>query len=273
MKMHRTKSARKAAAVTSLHSHRSRGPADVRGPNDAYVEPQCSDCPMRRFAFYGDDDVIAPEHLQQCRRAVRSFRRGEIIWREGEPVDGFAQLRDGWALRYKVLPDGGRQVLSVAITGDALSFAVLWSDTHRFFVQAVTDVTVCFFSSDAMRALSEVRQANKRLLYLLVEGKQAMADRVVDLGRRDAGQRLARFFLEMEGRLDARGLRGGNFIEMPLTQDMLADIVGITNVHVSRVMREFRDEGVLVHSGQRLQIISREKLKFRAGQHATLPSN
>lgn len=225
----------------------------------------CGSCAVRRFAFYGDDAIVAPSRLQARRLEERSFRRGSIVWRTDEPTDRFAQLRSGWAMRFKLLPDGGRQVISLALPGDTLSFAALFTRTHQCSVQAITDCSVCFFHPDDARAWLKRAPAYPRLVQLLIEERQMLTDRVVDFGQRDASQRLARFVLETDARLRARNRSASSAIALPLTQHLISDIIGVTNVHVSRVMRAFRDGGILLRADRGRLEFSRPALLRFAG--------
>ena len=223
----------------------------------------CGSCPVRRFAFYGDDAIATPSQLQASRVEERSFLRGSIIWETGAPVERFAQLRSGWVMRFKLLPDGSRQIISFALPGDSLSFAALFSRAHQCSLQAITDCSVCFFPPEDALAWLQRAPAYPRLVQLLIEERQMLTDRVVDFGQRDASQRLARFVLELDTRLRARSPCANGTIALPLTQNLIGDVIGVTHVHVSRMMREFKDAGILLRSDRgRLEFSRPDLLRF-----------
>ena len=201
---------------------------------------------LRRLEAFGD-------FAEAERRAILSLpvnvvpleRRTNVI-REGETPTKCAIVIDGWLCRYKLLPDGVRQILAVHIAGDFPDLISLHMRKMDHSLMAVNDAVVGLVSHRHLVELCAGFPAIAAALW-----KETMIDasvlreRIVGLGRRSAEQRVGHFFCEMYLRLRAMGLAKEHQFPLPLTQIDLSDIFSLSTVHVCRTLRHLRAEGLV----------------------------
>lgn len=168
---------------------------------------------------------------------------------------------EGLLGRYRLLRDGNRQLLSFHLSGDAC-------DLHKL-VDVDDCVTTAFTRCRILRVPVARLQAfvqNSAAVGHALWRRAAQAERIrtewlVSLGRRDAYSRLAHLFCEMLTRHRAIGAVVDDSCDFPLTQSDLADALGLSIVHVNRVMQRLRAEGLLLHKGGRLHVLDLERLE------------
>jgi len=181
----------------------------------------------------------------QFRQIPCAAAENEIIYSKNTPPGDIFAVCQGWALRFVELADGRRQNLAVLLPGD-ICVATLFEDELHFSVQAVTKLRITRFARADLtrRILSDAHT-------LEVYGKACAAqlrdvdERAVDLGRRSAEERVSRLILGIVDRLSGHRVLQNHPYAFPLLQRHIADLTGLTPVHVSRVMSEFRNAGLL----------------------------
>ncbi len=169
---------------------------------------------------------------------------------------------DGFVCRYKLLDGGMRQIMSFQTPGDMPDLQSLFLRVMDHSIGTLTPSKLAFVPHDAVRDLLR-RYPN------LVEAfwRDTLIDAaifrewMVGLGRREAYGRVAHLMCELLMRLRAVGLANGYSYELPLTQAELADALGLSTVHVNRVLKELRLDGLVVFKGRHLVIQDWEGLK------------
>lgn len=210
------------------------------------LQADCERCPVRALVLYRfalDRDPKAIQHRRMRMRHIPA--RGTVLGRD-EPTDEFCTLYSGWAVRYRVLADGSRQVLGVLLPGDPVCLPLLSRDRVPFTVEAVTAVQLCVFRREDL--IECMREDPEHCLGIVDAFRRELLradDAVIDMGRRSAAGRMARFVVDLYGRLAERGVIEGGRIPFPLRQRHLADALGISTVHLHRTLNDFRTDGVL----------------------------
>ncbi len=152
-------------------------------------------------------------------------------------------IEDGWACRYKLLSDGRRQIINFVLPGDIVGLNEYLVGESDYSVTTLTAVRV---SSIAPRSLIEVFGGHPRLAIALAWSvaryESMLAEQIVRLGRRNAYERIAHILLELHKRLQAVGLASESSYPTPITQEMLADALGLSIVHVNRTLGRLRRE-------------------------------
>lgn len=171
---------------------------------------------------------------------------GEELIAEGQTARRPRFVVAGWAARQRVLPDGRRQIFSLLLPGDYLGFAGRSAPPAPWSVTALTALETV----DAEPALEAALGGRAPgLAHAFAAGAQEadrlLLDHMVRLGQQTAYERMAHFLLELQRRLHAAGLGDTQRFPLPLTQEILADTLGLSIVHVNRTLQQLRREGLI----------------------------
>lgn len=174
--------------------------------------------------------------------------------REGEEADRLCFVVDGWACRFKTTRDGGRQIVTLMVPGDAANLDSLLFARLDYGVRALTETTVLSLSRQHALALAAKHPGIARAFtWLALVENATLSQWALSLGRHSAQQRLAHLFCELSVRADEHA-DGRSSFELPLTQEQIADALGLTAVHVNRTLRQLRAEGLVVMGGRSITI-------------------
>jgi CRP-like cAMP-binding protein len=210
-------------------------------------------------------DALTPEEQRGLAEAADerlSFRAGENLVLEGSRPVHSMLVTSGYTSRYKMLPDGQRQVTAIHLPGDFVDLHSLLLKEMDHSVGALSPCTVITFPHERLVALTERFPHLTRLLWLLTVLDGAIhREWLVGMGRLSAIERSAHLLCEIYSRLVAIGNAGDNQFNLPITQAALADAVGISTVHVNRVLQELRQGDYLSWDGGMLRIIDWDRLK------------
>jgi CRP-like cAMP-binding protein len=207
---------------------------------------------LRLHAKLGEDDkaaVLALPHV------VRSLEGGRYIVREGDRPTHCCLLVSGFAIRHKIVEGGGRQIVNIHVAGDMVDMQNALLDTADHNVQTLTVVEAAYIPREALMELAFTRPAVGRAFWLetLVEASIAR-EWIANVGRRDARARVAHLLCEFAYRLDAVGLGEECNYKLPMTQEQIADTVGLTSVHVNRTLKSLDAEGLTTRSLRSVKI-------------------
>ncbi len=171
--------------------------------------------------------------------------RHDLI-REGDPPGPLFVMLDGWACRYKILPEGTRQITAFLMPGDCCDVHASVLDAMDHSIATITPALVAPIPRAAFDRMLEDRPALLRAFWhmqLVDEG--VLRAWIVSMGRRDSVQRVAHLMCELYVRANNIGLIADQHFELPLTQTVLGDALGLTPIHVNRVLRRLREDGVM----------------------------
>jgi CRP/FNR family transcriptional regulator len=173
------------------------------------------------------------------------FMSKDCIALAGRPEERIYRLRTGCLCRSRHLPDGNRQILLIFLPGDLVGVTSLLYAGRPDDIECLTDATVNWIDRAQLRALV-TSQGDVALFVMwhLAEQERRLQNMLTGLGRCDANERLAGMLLDFHRRLQRLNLASANCYRLPMTQRDIADYLGLTVVHVSRVLARFRKEGV-----------------------------
>jgi CRP-like cAMP-binding protein len=181
------------------------------------------------------------------------LRAGQDVITAGHAYRGIFILNRGLAIRYKVLHDGRRQLLSMVLPGEFIGFPGGLFEKARYSVSALTDAVACAVPFAAIHDLFRQHPRLGAAFFWLAGHDAALfAEHLVGLGRQTAYERMAHFLLELLVRLRAVGLADERSYEMPLTQELMADMLGLSVPHVNRTLRRLREEGLISTADTRI---------------------
>jgi CRP-like cAMP-binding protein len=200
-----------------------------------------------------------------CANVRRIGAHSDIISDGANPTHVHLVL-EGWAARYKLLPGGGRQITAFLIPGDFCDAHVAILSRMDHGIVALSDVAVAYIPHAAFDALPlrSVKLARALWWSTLVD-EAVLRAWIVNIGRRDAYEAVAHLFCELQARLRNVGLVEDNRFDLPITQDVLADALGLTPVHINRILQRLRSENLILLKGGILTILDAEALRKVAG--------
>ncbi len=194
--------------------------------------------------------------------ALRRLPARSVICTTGAEANAIYAIRYGWAIVYRRAGGGRRQILKIALPGDVLNLELLVGAESNYCVQSITPMVLCSHSAEAVReTLSGQPAAQAALVKTLLTTLRRAASRIIDLGSRSAAEAVASMILDLHGRLTKRGLVSGSRFEWPVTQEVMADYLGISRVHVTRTLAQLRAEGLVDFESGHIVIRDDERLK------------
>jgi CRP-like cAMP-binding protein len=183
------------------------------------------------------DDIIDGELLIRKRR--------DLI------VDGYEYrklcfVNEGYAMRYKLLRNGKRQILNVVLPGDVVGLPGSFYQRAVYSVTAITDLRMQVCSLDAYVKLCYRRpQFGLALSWVAVQEAATYAEHIIDIGRRTPIERLSHFLIELHARMLAVGHAEKTHFTLPFSQEVIADVLGLSVPHLNRVMQQLRSERLI----------------------------
>jgi len=231
------------------------------GPATLHRAPRASLAATRLAAspFLSDEER---QRLEQAPVIPRSVRAGTDLVREQETGDHLLFVVEGWACRYKTTRNGSRQISALLVAGDLGNIDALMFDRLDFGIRTLTPATVLTMPRERAVALTADHAGIARAFtwFAMVENA-VLSQWLLCLGRQSAATRLAHLFCELGMRLRAEDGNDGSF-EFPLTQEHLADVLGLTPVHVNRTMQHLRSEGLIRTEHRRVILPDIERLRL-----------
>lgn len=207
----------------------------------------------RKIASYvhlGDEELQAVSDLYRRRR---KFAPGVDLVHEGEVDQSAFIMAEGWACSYKILSDGARQIVNFHIPGDFLGMRSVLFRTSDHNVEPITQIEASEVSkADLFQTFSKTPRLATAVLWAASRDEAMVVEHLVGVGQRAAPERTAHLLLELSTRLKLVGLGDRTGFACPLTQYHLADAMGLTPVHVNRVLREIREAGLMTFQNGRV---------------------
>jgi CRP-like cAMP-binding protein len=203
---------------------------------------------LSRFVPLSSDELKC---LAEIQASPSTVTRGGQLVREGQTGHKVFVLHSGWACSYKDLPNGSRQIISFPLAGDCVGLRSVLLRTADHSFSALTDAIVSAVDGEhIMRCVTEFPRLGTALLWAASRDEAMVVEHLVSIGRRSAIERTAHFFMELAERLHMIGLGTAQEFECPLNQTVLGDALGLSAIHVNRVLRQLREEDLLtLHKG------------------------
>lgn len=210
----------------------------------------------RRENAYLDDLLATPIAVERGAELVRQGDKGHFAY----------VLHSGWGCSFKILLDGARQVITFPVPGDCIGMrsVVLRTSDHAF--SSLTDAVVSRIDANRMSdVFNTFPRLGAAILWSVSRDEAITVDHLAGIGRRTALERTAHFFLELTERLRLVGLFADDAFECPLTQHDLADALGLSAIHVNRVLRQLREMELMTFKNNRVVLQDQKKMRVLAG--------
>jgi CRP-like cAMP-binding protein len=198
---------------------------------------------LSAFVALSQEEIFVLEglHKRRC-----TFVAGRDLVHQGRTDQAAYILVSGWAYSYKILHDGQRQIVDFQIPGDFLGVRSVILHVSDHSVEPITDIEVIeVHASDLFKVFAETPRLAKAFFWTVSRDEAMVVEHLVGIGCRDAAERTAHFLLELGKRLSLVGMGSKAGYACPLTQYLIADAIGLSAVHVNRVLRELREQGMI----------------------------
>lgn len=197
---------------------------------------------IRRLMAIAPLSAGAVAALERAGASPRRLAARQEIYREGQSLTRPRLMLSGWACQMRTFQDGRRQILGLLLPGDLIGVADCPDAVAVATVAALTPVTLATLPS--VEAAAEAELAVAYAISRAHAEFHAMSQ-IARLGRLTAYERVADLMLELHERLASAGLAVGGSFHLPVTQEVIADVLGLTSVHINRTLTALRQDGVL----------------------------
>jgi CRP-like cAMP-binding protein len=219
------------------------------------------------FASLADEDKRRLTEL--CTEVETVPARHDVVSDQERPELLHLILR-GWAARYKLLADGQRQIVGFLLPGDFADLHVTLLGQMDHGIVALTPCRVAYVDSRAIdRLTADSTRVARALWWSTLVDEGVLRNWIVNNGRRDAYARIAHLLCELHARMQMIGLVEDHRLDLPLTQEEIADATSLTSVHTNRTLQRLRADGLIELKSQVLRINDLPGLKRAAGFDAT----
>lgn len=222
--------------------------------NTCRTSISCDSCPLA----HNKTCPASQEHGSACLAPIahKRVRAGATLVEIDRVYDTIGIVADGWAYRHTMQPNGERQILNFYVPGDLFDIDtfVLPNVAAIASISALTDLSVCYFSSAELRKFADRNARTRHMIKHAVRHNQSeLAKRLTDVARLPAQARIASFISQIHDRLKQRMLADEKRLPLPLRQQDIADALGLTAEHVNRSLTALRQSGLIdVTNGQAL---------------------
>src|SRR5215472_2674480 len=217
---------------------------------------------LRRYMSLGNSDLANLDRLIEGELTIEK-RRDLVV--DGYEYRKLCFVAEGFGARYKLLRNGKRQILNVILPGDVVGLPGSFLDRASYSVIALTEMRMHVCSADAYIQLCYRRpKFGLALSWLAVHEAALYAERVIDTGRRTPIERLAHFLLELHSRLAAIGRADAASFDLPFSQEVMGDALGLSVPHLNRMLSQLRFEGLVALANRRVEFPDLKAIHLRA---------
>jgi CRP-like cAMP-binding protein len=231
------------------------------------MQVPCQECTLRTCGIFRpitDNELGAIAELKQEHLRLRA---GSEIIHAGDDCPELYTLYSGWAIRFKTLPDGRRQILNFHLAGDLLGLQAAMFESARYGVQALTDIELCLLPRRKVWSLfGQMPDLAFDVAWLGAREESHVDESLTSVGRRNAAESIAAFIVGLYKRAKLLGLVVDDTMEFPLTQEHIADALGLSLVHTNKTLARLRRMGMFNLANGKLTMIN-PRVLARVGQY------
>lgn len=193
---------------------------------------------------------------------TKTYSRGKDIIRAGEKVEEIHLVLTGLAARSKTLRSGDRQFMALLVPGDLCDVEVFVLEGMDHDITSMTETTCVLIPAEVIEGLlTESTKLTRALWWSTMTDSAVLREWIVDHGSRDAAERLAHLMCEMLIRYRIIGATTDDSFPFPLTQEEISDALGMTPVHVNRMLQQLRAQGLIDLKGKTLSVLDTKGLQ------------
>lgn len=224
--------------------------------------PRCQNCQIRTSALFGELETHQLDKARALRSSQLIFSTGEHLYHEGDSTEHAYTLYDGWVILYKSLENGDRQILRFALAGDFLCYKVGKNKILDHSAIAVSDVTLCAFPIDRFKStISQLPDLALALGSMTTLISERCHTTLTTIASHPAESKVAFLLLSIFVReYDRTDKKEDYCIPFPITQKDIGDALGLTSIHVNRVVQNLRKQGLIECKNKCLKVPDQKAL-------------
>jgi CRP-like cAMP-binding protein len=216
---------------------------------------------VEKFRHYIDLTEEEEKLILTLEENKEHYKYGEKIRRKGDKAECLYIIKEGWAFTSATIDHDVRSIFNIELEGDIVGVSELSFNKNLFDITALTDTVVCPFPKTHLNDLFSKSDRLSRLFYTILSREQSMLyERIISLGRRTALEKVAHLILEISVRLSVRNISIKDRFHFPIRQEHIADLLGLSSIHVNRSMNELKRHGYIEYDRTSLKILDRERL-------------
>jgi CRP-like cAMP-binding protein len=220
----------------------------------------------QKFQHFVDLNDEERKLIEQLEEREEHYKQGERIRRQGDISDDLFILKSGWIFSSYSLDQNVRSIFDVHLHGDVIGLSELSFQHALYDMTALTEVTICPFPKSNLHKIFQKSDKLNRTFFAIVSREQSMLyERIVSLGRRTALEKVAHFLIEISVRLNQLDIDTSGSFKFPIKQEHVADLLGLSAIHVNRSMNELKRHGYIEYDRTSLKLLDKDRLFSLAG--------
>jgi CRP-like cAMP-binding protein len=224
--------------------------------NEEHFEPL-----FRKLGTYLSLSDEQRGYIINLTNAGKAVGQDTTLLEQGAKYDHSGILANGWAIQYKTLSDGRRQVVNFLLPGTFIGLQAAVFERCDHGVTTLTDGVVYWFEPERLvELIKHDPRLGMAILWNRTQEEAILMERLVSLGQRSAKERLAHILIELWYRLELRGLDDQKRMPFPVGQAVLADLLGLTTVHINRTLKVLKNEGLIDYDRKTVSLLDMDTL-------------
>lgn len=223
-------------------------------------ELECKNCAVRDKSLIGGMCTKSVDELNK-NKSCTVYKKNQVVFHEGTRPLGVFCINQGKIKVYKTGAEGKDQIIQILKSGDLMGYrAMLSEDQYPVSAETLEETTICFIpKSDFLQVLNEDSGFSRTILKSMSKDLGAMADSLTNLAQKPVRERLAGALLMLKDTYGMDGVEDGP-VEINLTREDLANIVGTATETLIRLLHDFKEENLIVTQGRKIKVLEPKKL-------------
>ena len=222
----------------------------------------CENCPLRPLPVFREFDKQELAYVSKFKKGELAVDKGATVLVEGSHSAHLYTVLSGWAFRYKLLSDGRRQILNYSMPGDLIGLQGSVMGEMQHSIEALSPMLLCVFERENLHELYRNHPGLAYDITWLASREERMLDEnLLSIGRRTALERTAYLIAFIASRAAVVGLNGKAPVKIPITQQHIADTLGLSLVHTNKTIRKLIDRKLIAWRDGGCEVVDREALK------------
>jgi CRP-like cAMP-binding protein len=225
----------------------------------------CKDCPLHKRNAFRSLSRAELDYVADFKKGELSVDKGATVLAEGTRNPHLYTVLEGWSFRYKLMSDGRRQIVNYAMPGDLIGLQGTLMGEMQHSVEALSPMLMCVFEREELMDLFRAHpDLAYDMIWMTAREETMLDENLLSVGRRNATERLAYLLAFIAERARDVGLFPGGAMDIPITQQHLADTLGLSLVHTNKTLRKLARQKFLRWQNGGCELLDLEGLKRMA---------